>query len=135
MTIAWMTKQPFVSTTDSSLRTLSSTYDKDASKYTSLLFDFVATGLRTIQFLFTSEISTQCLFIVAKNSSNFRSCSSIRTLLCLFCVLIHAKDFLSEHFLSSVTESAPGLGITNIIFLTLVHFLANYKSRQNLWWR
>jgi hypothetical protein len=47
-----MTKHPFVSTTDSSLRTLSSTCDKDASTYTSLLFDFVATGLRTIQFLF-----------------------------------------------------------------------------------
>jgi hypothetical protein len=26
--------------------------DKDASTYTSLLFDFVATGPRTIQFLF-----------------------------------------------------------------------------------
>jgi hypothetical protein len=45
-----MTKQPFVSTTDPSLRTFSSTYDKDASTYT-LLFDFVAIGLQTIQFL------------------------------------------------------------------------------------
>jgi hypothetical protein len=46
-----MTKQPFVLTTDSSLRALSSTYDKDASTCT-LLFDFVATGLRIIQFMF-----------------------------------------------------------------------------------
>jgi hypothetical protein len=34
-----------VATTDSSLRTLGSTYDKHASTFTSLLFDFVATGL------------------------------------------------------------------------------------------
>jgi hypothetical protein len=47
-----MTKHLFVSTADSSLQTLSSTYNKDASTYASLLFDFVATGLRTIQFLF-----------------------------------------------------------------------------------
>jgi hypothetical protein len=53
--MAWnMTKHTFVSTTDSSLQTLSLTYDKDASTYTSVLFDFVATGLRTIQFLFIS---------------------------------------------------------------------------------
>jgi hypothetical protein len=46
-----MTKLPFVATTDSSLQTLGSTYVKDASTYTSLPFDFVATGLRTIQLL------------------------------------------------------------------------------------
>jgi hypothetical protein len=40
-----MTKLPFVVTTDSSLQTLGSTYDKDASTYTSLLFDFVTAGL------------------------------------------------------------------------------------------
>jgi hypothetical protein len=41
-----MTKLPFVATTDStSLQTLGFTYDKDASTFTSLLFDFVATGL------------------------------------------------------------------------------------------
>jgi hypothetical protein len=43
-----MTKLQFVATTDSSLGTVGSTYDKDASTDTSLLFDFVATGLRTI---------------------------------------------------------------------------------------
>jgi hypothetical protein len=40
-----MTKLPLVVTTDSSLQTLGLTYDKDASTYTSLLFDFVTTGL------------------------------------------------------------------------------------------
>jgi hypothetical protein len=52
-----MTKLPFVVTTDSSLQTLGSTYDKDASTYTSWLFDFVATGLWTIQFLLFLFIS------------------------------------------------------------------------------
>jgi hypothetical protein len=47
-----MTKMPFVATKDSSLQTLGLTYDKDASTYTSSAFDFVATGLLTIQFLF-----------------------------------------------------------------------------------
>jgi hypothetical protein len=45
-------KQPFFTKSDSS-PPLGSIYEKDASAFTSSLFDFVATGLRTIQFLFT----------------------------------------------------------------------------------
>jgi hypothetical protein len=38
------------------LLALGLTYGKDASAFTSLPFDFVATGLRTIQFLFLSKL-------------------------------------------------------------------------------
>jgi hypothetical protein len=49
-----MTKLPFVSTTDSSLQTLGLTHDKVAFTYTSLLFDFIATGLQNIQYFLSS---------------------------------------------------------------------------------
>jgi hypothetical protein len=68
-----MTKQPFVSTTDSSLRTLSSTFDKNASTYI-LLFDFVATGLRTIQFLFNKEQAEKALPMKAMDGLELGEC-------------------------------------------------------------
>jgi hypothetical protein len=52
-----MQKLPFVATTESSPRmALGLTYEKDASAFTSSPFDFVTTGLRTIQFLFVYKV-------------------------------------------------------------------------------
>jgi hypothetical protein len=87
-----MTKQPFVSTTDSSLRTLSSTYDKDASTYT-LLFDFVATGLRTIQFLYLLQISEALL---EPGGTDFRKLVGIGIVFLLKCRSLVAIGFRIE---------------------------------------